>query len=370
MMEKPKVIELTIRPDYENLGVQAIALVEDPAIEVNFLYFNEEPHQLEPEDTLEDFPDESIETVYTDYELGTMIELAKVIGRTEEELLSSGNKYAKKPNTEIVYRYQSSGVAGNSRSFCSALMAANRYYTREEISMLDDINDEFGPGVGGGRYNVFKFKGGANCQHVWQKYEVVQADGRLTITLAQPTTAEERLAATAPRTRQGRGFVKNPQRGLSPLPGRVAFQFADEEKRIIVSPIMIPGKEIIRYDMNNEPYYVVFTAETIREIAMRYMKQARTNDTNINHISSADAGSYLYESWLVETDSDKAITKYGFDVPIGTWCGTFRIDDDKVWAKVKAGELRGVSVEGAFIAAEELENKKVYDKIKDIIGED
>ena len=42
-MEKKKIVELIIGEDgLDNLGVDAIALVENPAIERNFLYFKEE----------------------------------------------------------------------------------------------------------------------------------------------------------------------------------------------------------------------------------------------------------------------------------------------------------------------------------------
>jgi hypothetical protein len=418
-----KVIELAILPEDQNSGVTAIALVDRPAIEVNFLYFKTEEmvkplatetrddfmprciramldegksqdqavaicisewqnrgFDKEQEEQEELFVEEDIpydiSSVYTDYEIETMIELAKTLGVPASSVEVNKEKFSKlitetlaEEEVVYLYRYRSSNVASNSRSFCSAMMSIDRYFTREEILILDDLNNEFGPGVGGGRYNVFKYKGGANCQHYWQKYRAVRINGNYLVTPVEPSTRDERLAATAPRTLIGRGFVKNPQRGLPPLAGNVAFKFADEEKRIIVSPIMIPDMEILRLDSEGNEYFVKFSPETILEISKKFMREARTNETNLDHEASVDAGTYLFESWIVETETDKAITKYGFDVPIGTWVGMFQVTDDQVWEMVKSGKLQGVSVEGAFVDAEEIDARKRYEKIRELIQE-
>lgn len=411
-MENKKVIELTILPEDQESGVTAIALVDRPAIEVDFIYFKKEelvePGPTENRDEFisrcisvlidegkeqdqaaaicyskwedrygEQFEQPGhIDEVYSEYQLETMIELAKTLGVPGSSVEVSKEKFSKAVNETMaeadvlyLYRYSSSGIAGNSRTFCSAMMSIDRYFTREEILILDDMNNEFGPGVGGGRYNVFKYKGGANCQHYWQKYRAVKVNDSYLVTPVEPETRDERIAATAPRTFQGRGFVKRPERSLPPLGGHSAFSFAEEDKRIIVSPIMIPDIEIRRVDDNNEEYFVKFTPETIAQIAEKFMKQARTNETNVDHQEKLDAGSYLFESWIVENIEDKAITQYGFDVPIGTWVGKMRVEDDDVWQKVKSGELKGLSVEGFFVEAEELEAKKQYEKIRKLLTE-
>ncbi|MCK9308697.1 MAG: hypothetical protein M0P99_00310, partial [Candidatus Cloacimonetes bacterium] len=50
------------------------------------------------------------------------------------------------------------------------------------------------------------------------------------------------------------------------------FLFADTDKHILVSPIMIPNIEIPRLDDNDEVYYVKFSEETILKIAQKFMK--------------------------------------------------------------------------------------------------
>ncbi len=43
---------------------------------------------------------------------------------------------------------------------------------------------------------------------------------------------------------------------------------------------------------------------------------------------------------------------YGFELPVGTWFSTFRVNDDETWNRIKKGELKGFSVEGSFIEME------------------
>ena len=40
---------------------------------------------------------------------------------------------------------------------------------------------------------------------------------------------------------------------------------------------------------------------------------------------------------------------YGFDLPNGTWFVKMRVDNDDLWERIKAGELRGLSIEGYFV---------------------
>jgi len=47
---------------------------------------------------------------------------------------------------------------------------------------------------------------------------------------------------------------------------------------------------------------------------------------------------------------------YGLDVPVGTWMGSVKVDNDEVWNDyVKSGKVRGFSIEGMF--ADSLESK-------------
>ena len=274
---------------------------------------------------------------------------------------------------EFVWKFASSRAStSGSRGFCRTMMSLNRYYSREEVTLLNNLNTEFGPG-GGSDYSIFMYKGGSNCQHFWRKYSVTRQGSRLKVLPVDiDASYEERMAATAPRTLTGRGFLKSPQNSLPGLSGKSEFskvlRFADEEQRIIVAPCMIPNMEIPRIDDNGQPYSVVFSAETILEIQKKFMKEARTNDTNQDHKEDKDAGAYLYESWIVEDpETDKANSIYGFNLPKGSWVVKMQIEDPNTWKRIKAGELRGLSVEGMFSDLEEIEAQRKYTKIKKIL---
>ena len=431
-MEK-KIIDLGIIPELEVSGVKKISLVEEPAIELDFLYFKKEnfvtPNAGESKDEFlgrcipyvinegkdEDQaaaicysylemeidtsnltpyvdqvgPKKKIDDLLTPEQLETILEMASVLGVHESEVdYVSAFQFALNPKDaeytpartitkadgeEVVYKYRSSNVASNTRQFCSRMMGLSRFYTREEIDALDTFNEEFGPGVGGGRYSIFKYKGGANCQHYWQKFIAQRVGRRLQVTEAAPDDNIQRLAQTAPRATQGRGFVKRPQRNLAPLAGNSAFSklqfnFADEEQKVVVGPAMLPNISIPRKDEETgDIYYVKFSEETIKEIAMKYMKEARTNETNTDHEVNK-AGAYIFESWIVEDPkTDKANTVYGYDVPKGTWMVKMKVDDKETWRRIKNGSLRGFSVEGSFSDMEEIEDRRRYEKILNIL---
>ena len=63
------------------------------------------------------------------------------------------------------------------------------------------------------------------------------------------------------------------------------------------------------------------------------------------------------ESWIKEGDQDKS-KLYGFDLPNGTWFVKMKITNDDLWQKIKAGELKGLSIEGYFTNKFEQMQKK------------
>jgi hypothetical protein len=56
----------------------------------------------------------------------------------------------------------------------------------------------------------------------------------------------------------------------------------------------------------------------------------------------------MFESFI--SDKVRGIQPMkGFeDVPDGSWFGSFKVDNPEVWAEIKAGNVRGFSVEGQF----------------------
>ena len=61
------------------------------------------------------------------------------------------------------------------------------------------------------------------------------------------------------------------------------------------------------------------------------------------------------------------------NVPIGTWMGTMKVNNDEVWNDyVKEGKVKGFSIEGYFAdklkMSEETEDDILLNKIKDILS--
>jgi hypothetical protein len=151
--------------------------------------------------------------------------------------------------------------------------------------------------------------------------------------------------------------------------------FASEDEKIIVGPVAIPNKEIIRKHEDGpekgQAYWVKFSPEVVRKMAEKFMREDRNNQTNILHDADAPAKSYVMESWIVENPEDKANSKYGFNVPEGTWMVKMRVQDPAIWKEIKAGKLNGFSLEGNFMDAKDYEayqkDRDLYNKVIKIL---
>lgn len=123
----------------------------------------------------------------------------------------------------------------------------------------------------------------------------------------------------------------------------------DEEKQMLISPALIPNKQIFRYnEEEQQEYYVYFSKETVKKAAHNYLKFQNNNNATIQHESKV-SGVYTVESWIVEDVENDKSKKYGFDVPIGTWMVAMKIENDDVINGIKDGILKGLSIEGYFV---------------------
>ncbi len=128
---------------------------------------------------------------------------------------------------------------------------------------------------------------------------------------------------------------------------KVQFQKIDNEKRLVVGPVLIPNKKIFRVDGEGKPYEVFFKPETIEKLAQGYLKKGYQSKSTLEHDKKVP-GVTLVESWIKTTNLDKS-NSYGLNLPIGTWVGMMKIDNDKIWKDyVKNGEVKGFSIEGLF----------------------
>jgi len=130
----------------------------------------------------------------------------------------------------------------------------------------------------------------------------------------------------------------------------IKFATANEDKHLIVGPILIPDIKILRLKEDGvTPYYVTFTKETVEKIAQKYIKDNNANNITLEHMKSVNNVS-LVESWIVESSVYDKSKAYGLTVKPGTWMGVFSLENNKeLWNDyVKTGLVKGISLEGLF----------------------
>jgi hypothetical protein len=108
---------------------------------------------------------------------------------------------------------------------------------------------------------------------------------------------------------------------------------------------MLADTPIYRNDDTYGEYYVVFDADTIRKIVQKYFKQGNQHNVNAEHSTELD-GVYMFESYLIDRDRGINPPKGYEDAKNGSWFGSFKVDNDKVWENRE--QFTGFSVEGLF----------------------
>ena len=122
----------------------------------------------------------------------------------------------------------------------------------------------------------------------------------------------------------------------------------DEEQRIIFTPVLVPDQLIYR-EVKGERFNLVFTKETIADIAVDWSAKMLSNAVDINHSEKLIDGVTWFESFVL---NEKRVSKAeGFEnIPMGTWFVSGKVESDEVWGKIKSGEIKGVSIDGVFDA--------------------
>jgi len=122
----------------------------------------------------------------------------------------------------------------------------------------------------------------------------------------------------------------------------------DKEKKILMGALLIPNKPIFRNSDDQDDYYIYFSKDTVEKASQLYLKNGNQNNTTLEHQHSL-SGLTLVESWLVVDEKFDKSRKYGMNVPIGTWMGSVKVNNDEVWNDyVKTGKVKGFSIEGYF----------------------
>lgn len=258
---------------------------------------------------------------------------------------------------EIFYRY---GGQAPERNFCNAMLRLNKVYTYEDIQQMEQrgINIKFGHE--GQPYSIWNYKGGPYCKHYWSKLEIFRGEKNDKVIIDHGPV--DGLPGTKPHDMANGGH--------HPDWVRQHMMSLNAEKRIVMGPLLIPNKMILREE-NGQMYYVYFTKDTIKKISEKAFKDNVHNNTDINHSEDITQQNTLLESWIIEdTKYDKSY-KYGFNLPVGTWMVSYKVNDDTTWNKIKSGELRGFSAAGYFLEKDkkETQSRKDLEKIIEILDE-
>ena len=106
-------------------------------------------------------------------------------------------------------RYKYAGNPKPQREFCQKIMKANKVYRKEDIDLAGDkvVNKGFGP-RGADTYNIWLFKGGVSCRHVWQRV-IYLRKGNNKISVNQ---ARKMILELEPELRDKARWVENDPR--------------------------------------------------------------------------------------------------------------------------------------------------------------
>ena len=150
----------------------------------------------------------------------------------------------------------------------------------------------------------------------------------------------------------------------------VMLKEIDSEKRLLMGAALIPNKHIYRRNEKDEEYYIYFSEQTVRKASELFLMRSNQNNATYEHKDKLN-GLSVVESWIIEDENHDKSKKYGFDLPVGTWMISMKVNNDKVWSDVKEGKVKGFSIEGYFADKLEMslqnEDEMLIAKIKEII---
>ncbi|NCU72469.1 MAG: hypothetical protein EBY66_05610 [Candidatus Fonsibacter lacus] len=146
----------------------------------------------------------------------------------------------------------------------------------------------------------------------------------------------------------------------------IALKEVNEEKRLLMGAALIPNKQIYRHNGKDE-YYIFFSEKTVRKASELFLMRGNQNNATYEHKQELN-GMSVVESWIIEDEKTDKSRLYGFDLPIGTWMISMKVNNEDVWKDVKEGKVKGFSIEGYFADKYEmsLEEKKKHEIIEQL----
>jgi hypothetical protein len=150
------------------------------------------------------------------------------------------------------------------------------------------------------------------------------------------------------------------------------------ERHMVYGAALIPEKDIYRNNGEQE-FYISFTKESIEKMSQDFMKEYRQHEVKTDHEDVANEVCVV-ESWLVEDSYKDKANALGINVPEGTWMVGMKVNNIETWDRIKAGELKGFSVESMLTLEEfskqndnnmniETNDMNFWNKMKEVLAE-
>lgn len=185
----PKIIELIIQDGDEEAGLDGIALVEMPAHEALFEYFNNEQsspcengncsHYILSEEhipmAVQMFNSFGEPQGFLEKE-GWEITSVRPVSKHEFQIIANPNQPSAQDTPNVRFRYKYVGPKDEkNRTFCAEMMAARRVFRIEDIMEMSNLSvNEVGPDG----YDIFTWRGSYNCRHRWVQL-IYEPQGRI-----------------------------------------------------------------------------------------------------------------------------------------------------------------------------------------------
>ena len=146
------------------------------------------------------------------------------------------------------------------------------------------------------------------------------------------------------------------------------FKIEDEDKRIVSGYFMIADKPIYRNNQQLGEHNVIFRENVIKDIALKFMRNGFNSNTNLMHEEELKLNDvFVFESILIDSDRGVKAPAQFEEVPNGSWWGSMKVHNDKVWNLIKEGKFKGFSVEGFFSYVDETEDEQKIKKDMEIL---
>jgi hypothetical protein len=388
-----KIIKLDVREDSELEGVDAVALVENPAIEIDFMAFNK--HEFA---SFNDYPQQARKAaangIKRNEKLGN--KCGTQVGKVRAQQLAQGKPISmetikrmraflirQRDNYDLAVRRQDYDACGYISYLLWGGPAALPWAEKKlrQAGLLEEQNEKIiqdyfvksADGFSVGDYVSFGFAGKTKDKDRSRgQIKDIRVEGTVKVpgsSFEFKPTKDNPLALIKLKSGQTVGqYTKNLRKIQKPEgfsteelyyevikdvlndDKKHKFSAINEEKQLLAGPLMVADKLIPRIDENGEKYYVFFDDEAIKKLSYKLMKNKLIDSVNIEHDPNRKmADISLVETWLVEDPEKDKSSIYGYNLPKGSWFGIYKVNNKKVWdAYVKTGLVKGFSVEGIF----------------------